>query len=75
MASRLSQEMAEVLNQVVHTTVKSRLSQMMAEVLATPGHFIPPPIGTTGKWFKDLWFTDPEEQARYDMGEPEDRWL
>jgi hypothetical protein len=61
--------MGEVLNQVTHSTVHSRLSQIVAEVLCTVTAAIPPPIGTTGKWYKDLWFTDPEETRRYDMGD------
>jgi hypothetical protein len=69
MANRLSQEMAEVLNAPPAALVDSRVTQLMAEVLCTLTTAPPPPIGTTGKWFKDLWFTDPEETARYDMGE------
>jgi hypothetical protein len=70
MANRLSQEMAEVLNAPPSALVHSRLTQLVAEVLCTLTAIPPPaPIGTTGKWFKDLWFTDPEELERYDMGE------
>jgi hypothetical protein len=70
MANRLSQEMAEVLNGVLHSSVHSRLTQLVAEVLCTITALPPPkPIGTTGKWYKDLWFTDPEELRRYDMGD------
>lgn len=68
MANVLSQEMAEVLNQVVAATVQARVSQNVAEVLASVAVFVPKPIGTTSRWYGDLWGTDPEEAARFDMG-------